>query len=157
MRADRIVLGVGRHHPLVSLQFEIDMLPVKREALRRGVEFWVQVMRMNDDRLAKVVMLEALEIESKVKCVNDLQQSLEKLGWRGLNAVTLDGDNKGSETTIEGYTMAESKSSLEGEGKGEFKVRNDCESYGQGMQGSLCRMIIQPVCLTKPVIGETLH
>ena len=28
MRAARIFLGVGRHHPLVSLQFEMDMLPV---------------------------------------------------------------------------------------------------------------------------------
>ena len=46
------------------------------------------------DRLVKVVMqllLEALEIGSKVKWVKDLQQSLEKLGWRGLNVVTLDG------------------------------------------------------------------
>ena len=55
------------------------------------IEFWVQVMRMNDDRLVKVVMLEALEIGSKVRWVKDLQQSLEKLGWRGLNVVTLDG------------------------------------------------------------------
>ena len=52
---------------MVSLQFETDMLPAKWEALRRGIEFWVQVMRMNDDRLVKVVMLEALEIGSKVK------------------------------------------------------------------------------------------
>ena len=29
-----------------------------------------------------MVMLEALEIGSKVKWVKDLQQSLEKLGWR---------------------------------------------------------------------------
>ena len=49
MRAARIFLGVGRCHPLVSLQFEMDMLPVKWEALRRGIEFWVQVMRMNND------------------------------------------------------------------------------------------------------------
>ena len=67
MWAARIVLGVGRRHPLISLQFEMDMLPVKWEALRRGIEFWVQVMRMNDNRLVKVVMLEALEIGSKVK------------------------------------------------------------------------------------------
>ena len=92
MRAARIFLGVGRRHPLVSLQFEMDMLPVKWEALRIGIEFWVQVMRMNDDRLVKVVMLlEALEIGSKVKWIKDLQQSLEKLGWGGLNVVTLDG------------------------------------------------------------------
>ena len=60
MRAARIFLGVGRRHPLVSLQFEVDMLPVKWEALRRGIELWVQVMRMDDDRLVKVVILEAL-------------------------------------------------------------------------------------------------
>ena len=91
MRAARIFLGVGRRHPLISLQFEMDMLPVKWEALRRGIEFWVQVMRMNDNRLVKVVMLEALEVGSKVKWVKDLQQSLKKLGWRGLNVVALDG------------------------------------------------------------------
>ena len=34
-------------------------------------------------------------------------------------------DNIGRETTIEGYSMVESKSSLEGEGRGEFKARND--------------------------------
>ena len=78
--------------PSVGLpQFEMDMLPVKWEALRRRIEFWVQVMRMSDDRLVKVVMLTALEIGSKVKWVKDLQQSLEKLGWRGLNVVALDG------------------------------------------------------------------
>ena len=60
-------------------------------ALRRGIEFWVQVMRMNDNRLVKVVMLEALEVGSKVKWVKDLQQSLEKLGWRVFNVMALDG------------------------------------------------------------------
>ena len=76
---------------MVSLQFEVDMLPVKWESFRRGIAFWVQVMRMNDDRLVKVVMLEALEIGSKVRWIKDLQQSLEKLGWRELNVVALDG------------------------------------------------------------------
>ena len=32
-----------------------------------------------------MVMLEALEIGSKVKWVKDLQRSLETLGWRGLS------------------------------------------------------------------------
>ena len=45
-------------------------------------------------------------------------------------------DNNGTETTIEGYSVVESKSSLEGEGKEEFKVRNDWETYGQCMQSS---------------------
>ena len=84
-------IGFGRCHLLVSPQFEMDMLPVKWEALRRGIEFWVQVMRMKDDRLVKVVMLKAFEIGSVVKWIKDLQQSMEKLGWRGLNMVTLDG------------------------------------------------------------------
>ena len=35
MRAARIFLGVGRLHPLVSLQFEMNMLPVKWEAIKR--------------------------------------------------------------------------------------------------------------------------
>ena len=40
------------------------MLPLKWEAIKRVVDFLVQVMRMNDDRLVKVVMLEALELGS---------------------------------------------------------------------------------------------
>ena len=36
-------------------------------------------MRMNDNRLVKVAMLEALEVGSEVKWVKDLQQSLETL------------------------------------------------------------------------------
>ena len=39
----------------------------------------------------KVVMLETLKIGSKMKWVKDLQQSLEKLGWRESNVVALDG------------------------------------------------------------------
>ena len=62
MQAARIFLGVGRLHPLVSLQFEMDMLPLKWTAIRRVIDFWVKVMRMDNDRLVKVVMLEALEL-----------------------------------------------------------------------------------------------
>ena len=72
MRAARIFLGVGRLQPLVSLQFEMDMLPLKWEAIRRMIDFCVKVMRMDDDRLVKVVMLEALELGSKVRWVRDL-------------------------------------------------------------------------------------
>ena len=43
------------------------MLPLKWEAIRRVIDFWVQVMRMDDGRLVKVVMLEALELGSKVR------------------------------------------------------------------------------------------
>ena len=64
-----IYLGVGRLHPLVSLQYEMNMMPLKWEGMKRCIEFWVTVMRMNEDRLLKVVMLEALERGSKVKWV----------------------------------------------------------------------------------------
>ena len=60
----RIFLGVGRLYPLVSLQFEMNMLSVKREAMKRSMEFWVQMMRMANGRLLKMVMIEALELGS---------------------------------------------------------------------------------------------
>ena len=56
------------------------MLPLKWEAMKRVVHSWVQVMRMNNDRLIKVVMLEALELGSGVRWVKDLHQSLERCG-----------------------------------------------------------------------------
>ena len=61
MRAARIFLGAGRLHPLVSLQYELIMMPLRWEGMRRCIEFWVLVLRLNDERLLKVVMLEALE------------------------------------------------------------------------------------------------
>lgn len=60
------------------------MLPLKWEAIKRVVDFWVQVIRMNDDRLMKMVMLETLELGSKVRWVKNLHQDLEKCEWRGL-------------------------------------------------------------------------
>ena len=67
IQAARILLGVGRRHPSASLQYEMGMLPLKWEAMKTVVDFWVQVMRINDDMLVKVVMLEALELGSKVR------------------------------------------------------------------------------------------
>ena len=55
IRAARIFLGVGRLHPLVSLQFEMNMLPMKWKAMKRTMEFWVQVMRMADGRLLRTL------------------------------------------------------------------------------------------------------
>ena len=69
----------------------MNMLPVKWEAMKRSVEFWVHVMRMADGRLLKTVMIEALELGSKVKWVKDLWQSLEVFGWKELNVETLSG------------------------------------------------------------------
>ena len=36
-------MGVGRLHPLASLHFEMNVLPVKWEAMNRGIEFWAHV------------------------------------------------------------------------------------------------------------------
>ena len=35
---------------MVSLQFEMNMLPMKWVAVKRSIEFWVQVMRMTDGK-----------------------------------------------------------------------------------------------------------
>ena len=90
MQAARIFLGVGRLHPLVSLQFEMNMLPMKWVAMKRSIEFWVQVMRMTG-RLLKVVMLEALEAGCEVQWVKELQQSLVRFKWKGLDAEPVSG------------------------------------------------------------------
>ena len=39
MRAARIFLGVGRLHPLVSLQYELNMMPLRWEGRKRFIEF----------------------------------------------------------------------------------------------------------------------
>ena len=91
MRVARIFLGVGRLHPLVSLQFEMNMLPMKWVVMKRSIEFWVQVMRMSDGRLLKIVMLEALEVWCKVRWVKELQQSLVRFRWKGLDAEAVSG------------------------------------------------------------------
>ena len=56
MRAARIFLGVGRLHPRVSLQFEMQMALLRFEAKKRCIEFWVKVMRMEGNRLVKMVI-----------------------------------------------------------------------------------------------------
>ena len=48
-------------------------------------------MGAGDERLVKVVMLEALESGSKVRWVKDLQQGLEKFGWSGMKVGAMDG------------------------------------------------------------------
>ena len=46
-------------------------------------------------RILKLVMLETLELRMGVRCVKDLQLSLEMFGWRGLNIqVALSGLSK---------------------------------------------------------------
>ena len=69
MRAVRIFMGVGRLYPLATLQFEMNMLPVKWEAIKRSIEFWVHVMRLGEGRLLKEVMREAMKFGGSVQWV----------------------------------------------------------------------------------------
>ena len=82
LRAARIFLGVGRLLPKVALQFEMRMMPVEWEAKRRCIEFWLDVLRMGDDRLVKWVVVEAGEMARKIDWKKDLEQGLEEFGWR---------------------------------------------------------------------------
>ena len=91
MQAARIFLGVGRLHPLVSLQYELNMMPLRWEGMKRCIEFWVKVKKMDEERLMKVVMLEALEMGVKVKWVQNLEESLRMFGWDGMSLETLGG------------------------------------------------------------------
>ena len=89
MRAVRIFMGVGRLHLLASLQFEMNMLPVKWEAMKRSIEFWVHVMRLCEGRLLKEVMREAMKFGGRVQWVKDLRIGLEAIGWQGLDMQAL--------------------------------------------------------------------
>ncbi len=59
-------MGVGRLHLLASLQFEMNMLSVKWEAVKRRIEFWVHVMRLDEGRLLKEAVREAVKFEGRV-------------------------------------------------------------------------------------------
>ena len=79
MRAATIFLGAERLHPLVSLQFEMNMLPVKCMGSNEE-KYGVLGAGYENGRLLKTVMIEALELGSKVRWVKDLWQSLEVFG-----------------------------------------------------------------------------
>ncbi len=95
MRAARIFLGVGRLHPLVSLQYELNMMPLRWEGRKRCIEFWIKVMRMDKERLMKVVMLEALEMGGKVKWVQNLEENMRMFGFCGMSSEALEGLSMG--------------------------------------------------------------
>ena len=68
MRTASIFLGVGRLHPLVSLQYELNMMALRWEGVKQCIEFWIKVMSLDEERLMKVVCsMEALEMGVKVK------------------------------------------------------------------------------------------
>ncbi len=91
MRAVRIFIGVGRLHPLASLQFEMNMLPVKWEAMKRSIEFWVHVMRLSEGKLLKEVVRKAITFGGRVQWVKDLRIGLEAFRWQGLNLQAFSG------------------------------------------------------------------
>ena len=47
LRAARTFLGVGRLHPKLSLLFELNNILLKWEGMKRCIEFWVKVMRLD--------------------------------------------------------------------------------------------------------------
>ena len=77
MSAVRIFMGLGRLHPLASLQFEMNMLSVKWEAMKRSIEFWVHVMRLGEGRLLKEVVREAMNFGGRVQWVKDLRIGMD--------------------------------------------------------------------------------
>ena len=95
MRAVRIFMGVGRLHPLASLRFKMNMLPVKWKTMKRSIEFWVHVMRLGEDRLLKEVVRDAMKFGGRVQWGKDLRMGLEAFGWQGLDMQALSGLSEG--------------------------------------------------------------
>ena len=60
------------------------MVPLSFEAKKGCIEFWVKVMRMEGNRLVKMVMFEAMGLRGKVKWIEKLKQSLEEIEWMGV-------------------------------------------------------------------------
>ena len=59
-------------------------------ALRDACIYYiVNVLRMSDCRLVKLVMLEALEMRGRIEWVRDLQRSLNDFGWGNVNVEDL--------------------------------------------------------------------
>ena len=52
--------------------------------MKRCIEFWIKVMSMDEERLMKVVMLEALEMGVKVKMGTEFGGKFEDV-WMGWN------------------------------------------------------------------------
>ena len=69
----------------------MNMLPVKWEAMKRSIEFWVHVMRLGEGRLLKEVVRDAMKFGGRVQWVKDLRIGLESFGWQGLDMQALSG------------------------------------------------------------------
>ena len=57
------------------------LLPLKWEAKTSCIEFWHKVMTMGEERLVKMVAMEALSLKGKVKWQENLEQCLVDFGW----------------------------------------------------------------------------
>ena len=128
MRAARIFLGVGRLQPLVSLQYELNMMPLRWEGMRRCIEFWVMVLRLNEERLLKEVMLEALEKGCKIKWVQNLKKCLGMFGWDGVSVEDLRGLSMGE---VRKVLMDVVWREVRGEWKKEAQRRPNLEIIGR--------------------------
>ena len=62
----------------------MQMVLLRFEAKKRCIEFWVKILRMEGNRLVRMVMLEAMGLRGKVKWIENLKQSLEEIGWMGV-------------------------------------------------------------------------
>ena len=91
MRVVRIFMELGSLHPLASLQVEKSLLPMKWEAMKRSIEFWVRVMRLGEGKLLKEVVREAMKFGGRVQWVKDLRMGLEAFRWQGLDMLALSG------------------------------------------------------------------
>ena len=66
-------------------------------------------MRLNEERLLKVVMLEALGKWCKIKWVQNLKTYLEMVGWDGVSVEDLRFVNGGSEESLDGCSVERGK------------------------------------------------
>ena len=92
----RLSLRSASDRPCIIVYFSSSyntshVLPVKWEAMKRGIEFWVHVMRLGEGRLLKEVMREAMKLGSRVKWVRDLRMDLDAFGWQGVDMQALSG------------------------------------------------------------------
>ena len=74
--------------PVVSLQFEMQMVLLRLEAKKRCIKFCVKILRIEGSRLVRMVMLEALGVRGKVRWVENLKRSME-IGWMGVGVEEL--------------------------------------------------------------------
>ena len=66
-RSSKNLFGSGQAIPKHGTAVKMRIVPLKWEAKRRCVEYWVNVLRMSDSRLVKLVIPEALELRGRME------------------------------------------------------------------------------------------